>query len=185
MPVFVVSAEALNTDSSKGRATQPEPKLDILLPGEPVALDIEFQEYFIAGGAKWAHRIGRAAVVNTKGETILDVYAAYPANEDIKKKMPPEVTEHTPVEDAKATMALYLRKCPFDCEKAMAEYRASLPPPAETMVQRGKKWFPTAAAYAPLNLGRGYDYGDTQGTRGGKSEYGGKKGGVGNDGLGK
>lgn len=279
MPVFVISAAALNTDSSKGSATQPEPRLDLLLPDEPVALDVEFQEYFVAGTIKWQHRIGRVAVVNTKKEAILDVYAAYPADENIKKKMPPEmfgvtkndllyqngavparivekslakimkgrpvvvhggeldqkcfffetkawekvtkvvdtqdlywgmngkqrwglanlagevlgetiqVDEHTPVEDAKTTMTLYLRKQPFDRNKAVAKYVASIPPPAETLVQSGKKWYPTTAAYAPLNLGHGYNYGESQGLRGGKGGNGGRKGdvkgGAGKGGAGK
>lgn len=248
MLVSVLPVEAVNASNKKGRATQPEPNFNLLFPGEPVALDVEFQEYFVAGGDKWGHRVGRAAIVNTKGETILDVYATYPKKDHIKKKMPPskfgvtwkdllyengalpawqveknmakimegrkvvvhggrldteclffegeawlkcagvidtqdlyyghngkqqpgladltpyylkesiQAIEHSPVEDAKATMSLYLLKRPYDREKEYADYKATLAPPAETLVQVGKKWVLTAAAYAPPDLGRDYTY---------------------------
>lgn len=80
-------------------------------------------------------------------------------------------------------MSLYLLKRPFDREKAAAEYKVSLPlppPPAETMVQRGKKWVLTAAAYASLDLGNNYDYGGNGngGRRNGKGHNGEKVDGM-------
>ena len=60
------------------RATQLLPLFDLLLPGEPCFLDIEFQKYKIAGENKERHRVSRIGIVNSKGETVLDVYAIYP-----------------------------------------------------------------------------------------------------------
>lgn len=74
----------------KCRATQLTPAWDRLIPGEPVSLDIEFQTFKHPSWEKWRHRVGRVAIVNSKGETVLDVYAAYPKEEGIDKDVPPK-----------------------------------------------------------------------------------------------
>lgn len=73
------------------RATQLKPKFDLLRVGETTAMDIEFQEYKHDTDNKWHHCVGRIAIVNTVGQFILDVYAAYPKDVNIRKKMPPAV----------------------------------------------------------------------------------------------
>ncbi|TKA29568.1 hypothetical protein B0A50_03581 [Salinomyces thailandicus] len=82
-------AQRLHEPKYVCRATQTTPRFDLLLPGEPLALDIEFQHY-MATGCKGAHRLGRAAIVNSRRQTVLDVYAAYPREEGVRKIMPPE-----------------------------------------------------------------------------------------------
>lgn len=72
------------------RATQTTVRKDHLVAGEPVALDIEFQQYKRDSAKKHAHRIGRIAIVNTKGELVLDVYAAYPREDGVRKVYPPK-----------------------------------------------------------------------------------------------
>jgi RNA exonuclease 4 len=52
-------------------------------------LDIEFQNYKHESWYKWQHRIGRVAIVNSIGETVLDVYAAYPREDGVEKRVPP------------------------------------------------------------------------------------------------
>lgn len=71
------------------RATQTSPRFDLLLPGEPVSVDIEFQNFRRQGG-KGNHRCGRVALVNTRNEVILDVYAVYPREEGVRKFFPPK-----------------------------------------------------------------------------------------------
>ena len=71
------------------RATQLTPAWNLLIPGEPVSLDIEFQNFKHISWDKWRHRVGRVAIVNSKGETVLDVYAAYPKEDGVNKLMPP------------------------------------------------------------------------------------------------
>jgi hypothetical protein len=66
-------------------ATQVCPLMHKLLRGEPVAFDAEFQNFKHADGLKWKHRIGCVALVNTAGEAILHVYAAYPREENVRK----------------------------------------------------------------------------------------------------
>ena len=56
---------------------------------EPFAVDIEFQEYRPKDAFKWDHRIGRIAIVNTRGQTIYDTYVRYDFDETIQIKMPP------------------------------------------------------------------------------------------------
>ena len=73
----------------KCRATQLYPRYDLLLPGEPVGLDIEFQNFRVGGPqAKGQHRVGIVALVNTAGETILHVYAFYRKEEGVQKFYP-------------------------------------------------------------------------------------------------
>lgn len=88
---LVSSSKGASSTPNKGRATQQTPRLDLLLPGEPVALDIEFQKFQREGHAKQQHRVGRIAVVNTKKETIIDVFAAYPREDGIEKKWQPSI----------------------------------------------------------------------------------------------
>ena len=72
------------------QAKQTVPRYDLLKDsGEPLALDIEFQEYKHKTWPKWRHRIGRIAFVNTRGQTIYDVYVRYDFDEDHEVKMPP------------------------------------------------------------------------------------------------
>lgn len=82
-------AEVFHEPAYVCRATQRTPRLDLLLPGEPVSIDIEFQNFRRKGG-KGRHRCGRTGLVNTRNEVILDVYAAYPRAEGERKFMPPE-----------------------------------------------------------------------------------------------
>ncbi|KAK3707329.1 REX4, RNA exonuclease 4 [Vermiconidia calcicola] len=72
------------------RATQTTPDTSLLTdPNEPLALDIEFQEYRHKDAVKWGHRMGRIAIVNTRGKTIYDTYVNYERDEDVSMKMPP------------------------------------------------------------------------------------------------
>ncbi|KAK6383147.1 hypothetical protein LTR65_010430 [Meristemomyces frigidus] len=71
------------------RATQTTPRFDLLLPGQPVALDIEFQTYLPIGSPKWIQRLGRVALINTQRQTILDVYCYYPNEQGVRKDVPP------------------------------------------------------------------------------------------------
>ena len=72
------------------RATQRTPRFDLLKDSkEPLALDIEFQEYRAKDSVKWSHRIGRIAFVNTRGDTIYDTYVRYEFDENVNIKMPP------------------------------------------------------------------------------------------------
>ena len=64
------------------------PRYDLLLPGEPVGYDGEFQNFKHVDDLKWSHRAGRSAFVNTDGEVVLDVYSAYPKEEGVRKMMP-------------------------------------------------------------------------------------------------
>ncbi|KAK4953712.1 auxilin-like clathrin-binding protein required for normal clathrin function [Elasticomyces elasticus] len=67
------------------RATQTWPLFHLLFEGEPCFLDIEFQKYRPLGAPKEIHRIGRIAILNSKGQVVLDVYAAYPRVEGVAK----------------------------------------------------------------------------------------------------
>lgn len=71
------------------RATQLFPDWRLLHPGEPVSLDIEFQNFKGKTDLKWRERLGRVAISNSIGEAVLDVYAAYPKHPDVKKNVPP------------------------------------------------------------------------------------------------
>ena len=76
--------------ANPGRATQITPRLDLLKDiDEPLAVDIEFQEYKPKDSEKWAHRIGRIAFVNTRGDVIYDCYFRYEFDEEVNVKMPP------------------------------------------------------------------------------------------------
>lgn len=74
------------------RARQTSPRLDRLGDREPVAIDIEFEEWRRknqTGSRSWKHRIGRVAVVNTRGQLIYDTFAHYPVDPQISTKLPP------------------------------------------------------------------------------------------------
>lgn len=74
----------------KCRATCTTPRWELLKDDdEPLAIDCEFQEFKPEDAEKWGHRMGRLAVVNTKGEFIYDVYARYPYVQTTNTKMPP------------------------------------------------------------------------------------------------
>lgn len=64
--------------------------MDRLVPGEPVAFDDEHQTVLRKGALKWKERLGWVAVVNTKGESVLDVFAAYDHEDKARKEYPPE-----------------------------------------------------------------------------------------------
>lgn len=72
-----------------GVALQVRPRLHKLLPGEPVGIDFEHQEYLDegdvhppghqkAGHARWRRRLGWVAAVNTAGEIVYDAHCYYP-----------------------------------------------------------------------------------------------------------
>ncbi|PPJ51100.1 hypothetical protein CBER1_07899 [Cercospora berteroae] len=80
-------------------AQQVEPRWDLLLPGEPVACDIEFQNYHIAGNVHgswhqkagndaWNNRLGWISILNTRGEIILDTFVYYPPEPNMRITMP-------------------------------------------------------------------------------------------------
>lgn len=78
-------------------ALQTTPLWHLVIPGEPLALDIEFQEYFLdpriwphaeEANGKWHFRLGRVSVVNTLGQVILDTYVFYRNETGVKKKLP-------------------------------------------------------------------------------------------------
>jgi hypothetical protein len=72
------------------RATKLIPNYELLKdPKEPLALDIEFQEYRHVDSVKWGHRMGRISIVNTRGETIYGTYVSYDYDPDVDVKMPP------------------------------------------------------------------------------------------------
>lgn len=72
------------------RATCTKVKWELLKdPKEPVAIDVEFQEFRGKDAEKWGHRMGRVAVVNSRGQVIYDTYASYDYDADTKTKMPP------------------------------------------------------------------------------------------------
>ncbi|EME39281.1 hypothetical protein DOTSEDRAFT_28451 [Dothistroma septosporum NZE10] len=88
-------------------ATQVFPRFNLLLPGEPVCTDIEFQLYHIdgetyprrredgrrhlkGGKERWRNRLGWICITNTKGELILDCFVQYPEDPKLKVKMAPE-----------------------------------------------------------------------------------------------
>lgn len=80
----------LEVTNSRASCTTPNWSL-LRDPKEPLAMDVEFQEHKGKGAEKWGHRMGRIAVVNTKGQTIYDVYVQYDYDPDVKTKMPPPV----------------------------------------------------------------------------------------------
>jgi hypothetical protein len=73
--------------NSKCRATQTTPNPSVLMPGEPCAIDFEFQKYKRTDipGARQQHRIGRVSIVNTHGDVALDVFAIYPNEPNVEK----------------------------------------------------------------------------------------------------
>ncbi|KAM3417482.1 hypothetical protein BST61_g5726 [Cercospora zeina] len=89
-----------NAPASHSPAQQVEPRWDLLLPGEPVACDIEFQNYHIAGNVhgpwhankaglnRWSNRVGWTSIVNTRGEIILDTFVNYAAEPAVTTRMP-------------------------------------------------------------------------------------------------
>lgn len=82
------------------------PRPELLLPGEPVACDVEFQNYHVAGDVYpekpkqkgrrskkvgspiWRQRLGWIGIVNTCGEIVLDVHVFYPEDFNITIRMP-------------------------------------------------------------------------------------------------
>lgn len=69
------------------RGTQLTIRHDRVLPGEPLSIDFEFQNYgTYEKGFK--HRIGCVGIVNTAGEVVLHVYLAYPNELGVKKLYP-------------------------------------------------------------------------------------------------
>lgn len=105
MPSFVntVTADAyyispsgkpvlVSTTHPACRATCTEPNWDAVRdPKEPLALDIEFQEFRHKDDRKWSHRMGRVALVNTRGTTVYDTYVRYDYDPDVEVKLPPRV----------------------------------------------------------------------------------------------
>lgn len=59
-------------------------------PEEPLAVDIEFQDFKLKTETKWQNRMARLAIVNTRGETLYDVYVKYDFNADYDVKLPPK-----------------------------------------------------------------------------------------------
>ncbi|CZT21356.1 uncharacterized protein RCC_07219 [Ramularia collo-cygni] len=72
------------------KAQQIFPRMDLLLPDEPVAVDFEFQNFQRNGESKQRHRLGWIGVVNTKGESILDCFVRYEREEGVRVIMPPK-----------------------------------------------------------------------------------------------
>lgn len=89
-----------------GKGTQVVPRWELLLPGEPLALDIEFQNYHRigenhpivkdsrgrvkgnSGKPQWRNRLGWIGIVNTRGEVILDVHVFYPQDKALQTMFP-------------------------------------------------------------------------------------------------
>ena len=63
------------------RTTQTKPRFDLLLLGEPCAIDAEFQRFRVVDDegneSKCINRRGRLSIVNTRGDVVLDVYCRY------------------------------------------------------------------------------------------------------------
>lgn len=72
------------------RATQATIRFDLVLPGEPLAFDAEFQTYRDAGQEKFKHRLCRFALVNTLGQVVVDFYVCYPQKAGTIKRCPPK-----------------------------------------------------------------------------------------------
>ncbi|KAF7186987.1 RNA exonuclease 4 [Pseudocercospora fuligena] len=79
-------------------AIQTTPRWDLILPNEPLGIDIEFQEYLLDtdiweghanANGKRHFRLGRVSVVNTLGQVVLDVYVYYRTEKGIAKFLPP------------------------------------------------------------------------------------------------
>lgn len=103
------------------RATQRAPRLDILKDlKEPFAVDIEFQEFRRMDSTTWDHRIGRIAIVNTRGQTIYDTYVRYQYDEDINMKMPPAEFGVTYEDIRMANGANAIREAKEDINKILA-----------------------------------------------------------------
>ena len=80
---------------ARGRspAKQVIPRPELLLPGEPVAVDIEFQDYFLIsemedGEPQWQNRVAWIGLVNTRFEVVLDAFAQYPDDPNVVHKLP-------------------------------------------------------------------------------------------------
>lgn len=86
------SGKKILREATNSRATCTTPKWSLILdPSEPLAMDIEFQEYKTKYADKWGHRMGRIAVVNTRGQTVYDVFVQYEYDAETNTKMPPPV----------------------------------------------------------------------------------------------
>ncbi|KAK4501956.1 hypothetical protein PRZ48_007766 [Zasmidium cellare] len=69
------------------RGTQTTIRYDLAPPGEPLGLDVEFQNYKVPG-EKFKHRIGCMAIVNTAGEVVFHAYFAYGNVPGVQKRYP-------------------------------------------------------------------------------------------------
>ncbi|KAK4565906.1 hypothetical protein LTR86_003755 [Recurvomyces mirabilis] len=72
-------------EQNPSRATQTYPLYNLLLPGEPCIVDIEFQNYKVDNSGPQKHRIGRIAILNTRGDVVLDAYAVYKNEDNVEK----------------------------------------------------------------------------------------------------
>jgi hypothetical protein len=83
---------SVDPENPNCRAKQRTLRFDLLKdPNEPLAVDIEFQEFRHKDSAKWDHRIGRIGIVNTRGDIIYDTYVRYERDENVRVKMAPAV----------------------------------------------------------------------------------------------
>lgn len=73
------------------KATQTTLRLDLLSKdtSEPLAVDIEFQTCKAKDADKWAFRVGRIAVVDTKGNVVYDTFVRYKDEENVAAKANP------------------------------------------------------------------------------------------------
>lgn len=78
------------TGPGECKALQIFPRMHLLQPGEPIAVDFEYQNFRRQGEPKAGFRVGSVAVVNTKGETILDCCVRYERENGVRPIMPPE-----------------------------------------------------------------------------------------------
>ncbi|PPJ50393.1 hypothetical protein CBER1_06981 [Cercospora berteroae] len=85
-----------------GVGTQVVPRMELLLPGEPCSIDMEFINFQVPGAVhpmdhndeskrnkpKWAHRPAWMAITNTRGEVVLDIFVKYPYVEGVRTMIP-------------------------------------------------------------------------------------------------
>ena len=94
-PKTLISAKDIADAPYTCRATQLVRCMGLSIAGEPVFPDIEFQSYCREGDrhpdgrVRWRKRIGRIAIINSVGDVVMDVYAAYPKEADMEKRMDP------------------------------------------------------------------------------------------------
>ncbi|KAF7187048.1 hypothetical protein HII31_11657 [Pseudocercospora fuligena] len=73
-----------------GVAEQVVPRFDLLLPGEPIAVDVELQQYSKDDGKSYQHRIGWIGATNTREEAVLSVQCKYKWELNLKPGLPPK-----------------------------------------------------------------------------------------------